>query len=299
MNYALVVLFGLVPFWFCVNLGATDSTQINTTIHEVLNSIEWIEVPAGNFLMGSETEEVSALDLEASFRGAMVDLQHTFDSEKPLHRVYLSTYYISKHEITNAQYKLFVEENRRPKPRGNQGQDIWQEEKFAGSQLPVVGVTWFDAQAFAEWIGGSLPTEAQWERAARGKRRNTYPWGNGSPRSRQHANFARRYDGPMPVGQFPKGSTAEGLEDMAGNVWEWCMDEYDADCYHNGPIHNPINLRHRDILYPRVIRGGAWDSGRIFLRSALRFKFFPLDSSHSIGFRVVRPSSKIAKTSDF
>ena len=218
MNYALMILFGLVPFWFCVNLGATDSTQINTTIHEVLNSIEWIEVPAGNFLMGSETEEVSALDLEASFRGAMVDLQHTFDSEKPLHRVYLPTYYISKHEITNAQYKLFVEENRRPKPRGNQGQDIWQEEKFAGSQLPVVGVTWFDAQAFAEWIGGSLPTEAQWERAARGKRRNTYPWGNGSPRSRQHANFARRYDGPMPVGQFPKGSTTEGLEDMAGNV---------------------------------------------------------------------------------
>ena len=77
------------------------------------------------------------------------------------------------------------------------------------------------------------------------------------------------------------------------------MDEYDADFYHNGPSQNPINLRHRDTLYPRVIRGGAWDSGRIFLRSALRFKFFPLDSSHSIGFRVVRPSSKIPKTSDF
>ena len=92
MNYALMVLFGLVPFWFCVNLGATDSTQINTTIHEVLNSIEWIEIPAGNFLMGSETEEVSALDLEASFRGAMVDLQHTFDSEKPLIESWISCF---------------------------------------------------------------------------------------------------------------------------------------------------------------------------------------------------------------
>ena len=286
-------LVGLVSFWCCINLGATTLTQINIAAQEILDSIEWVEIPAGNFLMGSDAEEVSALALEANFRGAMVDLQHTFDSEKPLHQVSLPTYSISRYEITNAQYKLFIEENGRPKPRGNQGQNIWQEEKFASPHLPVVGVTWFDAQAFAEWIGGSLPTEAQWERAARGKRRNTYPWGDTSPRARKHANFARRYDCPTPVGQFPEGSTSEGLADMAGNVWEWCLDEYDTTFYQNSPSQNPLNLRHRDVLRPRIIRGGAWDSGRTFLRSALRFKFFPLDSSHSIGFRIVRPSSNI------
>ena len=290
-----------MPLWFvslvffCIytNLGeSASSPQISVNAQKVLDLVEWIEIPAGEFLMGSSSEEIAALDSEANFRGAMVD-RHTFEAEIPSHKVFLKAYSISRHEITNAQYKLFIENTRRPKPRGNQGEDIWQEEKFANSELPVVGVTWFDAQAFAEWIGSSLPTEAQWERAARGKHRTDYPWGDALPRARQHANFARRYDCPTPVGQFPTGSTVEGVEDMAGNVWEWCLDEYDATFYHKSPVHDPINLRYRDVLHPRVIRGGAWDSGRIFLRSALRFKFFPLDSSHSIGFRVVRPAARI------
>jgi formylglycine-generating enzyme required for sulfatase activity len=162
----------------------------------------------------------------------------------------------------------------------------------------VVGVTWFDAQAFAEWVGGSLPTEAQWERAARGTEGRTYPWGNDPPKARHHANFARRYNRPTPFGEFPNGNSPNGIADLAGNVWEWCLDEYNPSFYQQNSKdvrRNPLNLCFRDVLRARVIRGGAWDVGSTFLRSSLRFKFYPLDSTHTIGFRVVRPRPKIKK----
>ena len=222
--------------------------------------------------------------------------RHTFDAELPQHQVYLSAYEISRYEITNAQYRAFIEATDRPTPRGHNGEETWLDETLNGDTQPVVGVTWFDAQAFAEWIGGSLPTEAQWERAARGTSARTYPWGDTPPKARQHANFARRYNRPVSVGQFSKGESPEGIADLAGNVWEWCLDEYSPTAYQRGSSdvsRNPLNLRFRDVLRARVIRGGAWDVGRAFLRSGLRFKFYPLDSTHTIGFRVVRPRPKI------
>ena len=185
-----------------------------------------------------------------------------------------------------------------PLPRGQQGEEIWKDDNFNADTQPVVGVTWFDAQAFAEWIGGSLPTEAQWERAARGTAARTYPWGSDPPKARHHANFARRYNYPTPVGQFSNGASPDGIADLAGNVWEWCLDEYDPSFYQQNKKklqRNPLNLRFRDILRARVIRGGAWDVGSTFLRSALRSPFYPLDSTRTIGFRVVRPRPEIEK----
>ena len=179
----------------------------------------------------------------------------------------------------------FIEATNRPTPRGHNGEETWLDETLNGDTQPVVGVTWFDAQAFAEWIGGSLPTEAQWERAARGTSARTYPWGDTPPKARQHANFARRYNRPVSVGQFLKGESPDGIADLAGNVWEWCLDEYSPTAYQRGSSdvsRNPLNLRFRDVLRARVIRGGAWDVGRAFLRSGLRFKFYPLDSTHTI-----------------
>ena len=245
--------------------------------------------------MGSTPEEAKVAYEDAKLRSSMLE-QHTFDAELPQHQVYLSAYEISRYEITNAQYRAFIEATNRPTPRGHNGEKTWEDETLNGDTLPVVGVTWFDAQAFAEWIGGSLPTEAQWERAARGTAARTYPWGNTPPKARLHANFARRYNRPMPVGQFPKGESPNGIADLAGNVWEWCLDEYSLTAYqrNNGEVsRNPINLRFRDVLRARVIRGGAWDVGSAFLRSGLRFKFYPLDSTHTIGFRVVRPRPEI------
>ena len=270
-------------------------SEVNDAAQQVLTTIEWVSIPESTFLMGSTPEETKAAYEDAKLRSSMLE-QHTFHAELPRHPVYLSTYEISRYEITNAQYRAFVEATDRPTPRGHNGEETWADEALNGDTQPVVGVTWFDAQAFAEWIGGSLPTEAQWERAARGAEGRTYPWGNTPPKARQHANFARRYNRPIPVGQFPKGESPNGIADLAGNVWEWCLDEYSPTFYQQhsgGTPQDPLNLRFRDVLRARVIRGGAWDVGRAFLRSSLRFKFYPLDSTHTIGFRVVRPRPKI------
>ena len=270
-------------------------SEVNDAAQQVLTTIEWVSIPESTFLMGSTPEETKAAYEDAKLRSSMLE-QHTFHAELPRHPVYLSTYEISRYEITNAQYRAFVEATDRPTPRGHKGEETWADEALNGDTQPVVGVTWFDAQAFAEWIGGSLPTEAQWERAARGAEGRTYPWGNTPPKARQHANFARRYNRPIPVGQFPKGESPNGIADLAGNVWEWCLDEYSPTFYQQhsgGTPQDPLNLRFRDVLRARVIRGGAWDVGRAFLRSSLRFKFYPLDSTHTIGFRVVRPRPRI------
>ena len=266
-------------------------SEVSSAAQQVLATVEWVLIPEGTFLMGSTPEDAKAAYEDAKLRSSMLE-QHTFDAELPRHQVYLSTYEISRYEITNAQYRAFVEATNRPAPRGHNGEATWADETLNSDTQPVVGVTWFDAQAFAEWIGGSLPTEAQWERAARGAEGRIYPWGNTPPKARQHANFARRYNRPVPVGQFPKGESPNGIADLAGNVWEWCLDEYSPTFYQQQDgetSENPLNLRFRDVLRARVIRGGAWDVGRAFLRSGLRFKFYPLDSTHTIGFRVVRP----------
>ena len=271
------------------------AAEVSKAAQEILATIEWVAIPEGAFLMGSTAEEAKAAYQDAKLRSSMLE-RHTFDAELPQHQVYLSAYEISRYEITNAQYRAFVAATNRPAPRGHNGEKTWEDETLNNDTQPVVGVTWFDAQAFAEWIGGSLPTEAQWERAARGTASRIYPWGNTPPKARQHANFARRYNRPVPVGQFPKGESPDGIADLAGNVWEWCLDEYSPTTYQRngkGMPRNPLNLRFRDVLRARVIRGGAWDVGRAFLRSSLRFKFYPLDSTHTIGFRVVRPRPAI------
>ena len=273
------------------------SAEITPEAKKILDTIEWVSIPEGEFLMGSTKAQADTAYTDAKLRSSLLE-KHTFDAETPQHTVYLSAFQISRYEITNAQYRIFINATGRPAPRGHNGEETWKEEDFNGDKQPVVGVTWFDAQAFAEWIGGSLPTEAQWERAARGTQGRIYPWGNDPPKARRHANFARRYNKTTPVGQFSKGSDPNGIADLAGNVWEWCLDEYNHTIYNQGNKDvrkNPLYLSYRDVLKARVIRGGAWDVGSAFLRSSLRFKYYPLDSTHTIGFRVVRPSPEIKK----
>ena len=287
------VYFAIVILTFGICDGS--AAELSPAAHQVLATVEWISIPAGTFLMGSTSETAEAAYEDARLRSSMLEW-HTFEAESPQHRVYLDAYEISRYEITNAQYRAFVEATARPTPRGHNSEETWADETLNGDAQPVVGVTWFDAQAFAEWVGGSLPTEAQWERAARGAEARIYPWGDILPKARQHANFARRYNRPMPVGQFPKGESPDGIADLAGNVWEWCLDEYSPTVYQRSSRdvpQNPMHLRFRDVLRARIIRGGAWDVGSVFLRSSLRFKFYPLDSTHTIGFRVIRPRPKI------
>ena len=273
------------------------TAEISPPAQKILKTIEWITIPSGEFLMGSTPEDAEAAYNDAKLRSSLLE-KYAFDAEVPQHKVYLSKYQISRYEITNAQYRAFVEATNRPTPRGQQGEEIWKDDNFNADTQPIVGVTWFDAQAFAEWIGGSLPTEAQWERAARGTEGRIYPWGDEQPKARHYANFARRYNHPTPVGHFSNGTSPDGIADLAGNVWEWCLDEFDHSFYQQNKRkvqRNPLNLRFRDVLRVRVIRGGGWDVGSTFLRSALRSSFYPLDSTHTIGFRVVRPRPEFKK----
>ena len=286
----------ILVFLLCNCIGPVTA-DITPVSKKTLATIEWVTIPAGEFLMGSTPDEAEAAFTNAKLRSSLLE-KYTFNAEVPQHKVHLSEYQISRYEITNAQYRAFIEATNRPIPRGQQGEEIWKDDNFNADTQPVVGVTWFDAQAYAEWIGGSLPTEAQWERAARGPQGQTYPWGNTPPKARHHANFARRYNHPTPVGHFPNGISPDGIADLAGNVWEWCLDEYNPTFYEQNKkkvTRNPLNLRFRDVLRARVIRGGAWDVGSTFLRSALRSPFYPLDSTHTIGFRVVRPRPEIKK----
>ena len=156
--------------------------EVNDAAQQVLTTIEWVSVPEGEFLMGSTPEAAKAAYEDAKLRSSMLE-QHTFDAELPQHQVHLSAYEISRYEITNAQYRAFIEATNRPTPRGHNGEETWADETLNDDTQPVVGVTWFDAQAFAEWIGASLPTEAQWERAARGPEGRIYPWGRHTAQS--------------------------------------------------------------------------------------------------------------------
>lgn len=288
--FALLII--LVVSWY-----SHVSAELSPTAEKVLSTINWISIPSSKFPMGSTSAEAETAYHDAKLRSSLLE-KYDFDAEVPQHTVYLSAYQISRYEITNAQYRAFVEATNRPTPRGNNGEETWKDKDYNADNQPVVGVTWFDAQAFAEWIGGSLPTEAQWEHAARGREGRKYPWGNDPPKVRKHANFARRYNKPTPVGQFQDGVSPNGIADLAGNVWEWCLDEYDPSFYQRDSKDvklDPLNLRFRDVLRARVIRGGAWDVGSTFLRSSLRSTFYPLDATHTIGFRVVRPRPEMKK----
>ncbi len=212
-------------------------------------------VPGGTYTIGAETE-----------RG-----------DHATHKVTLAPFYIDTHEVTCTQYMSFCRETDRPFPF------FWEREGFRigpdFSDHPILGVGWGDARAYAEWAGKRLPTEAEWEVAARGGEENLkYPWGDEIDETR--ANYANKKEGSVPVGSYdPNGY---GLYDMTGNALEWVQDRYDIDFYRDGPALNPIgSLRG----YLRVIRGGGWFTGpgcsRVHWRNALKGNF----SDFNVGFR--------------
>lgn len=208
-----------------------------------------------------------------------------FDDEQPVHTVYLDAFYIDKYEVTNAQYRKFMDAT------GHSAPGYWNDALVNAPKQPVVGLSWHDAVAYAEWEGKRLPTEAEWEKAARGglvgKR---YPWGDEAPDAGgvYRANYdpggfdEDGYFYTSPVGSFaPNGY---GLYDMAGNVWEWCADWRDGGYYANSPYNNPLGP---DSGSFRVLRGGSWLYGPGRLRVADRDDYSPSLTDINIGFRCV------------
>ena len=214
--------------------------------------VEMVLVPEGEFTMGSDA----------------------YSDEQPIHDVYLDTYYIDKYEVTNALYKACVDAGVCDQPIITTD---YNNSQYA--QHPVVYVTWNMAKEYCEWRGARLPTEAEWEKAARGTDGRTYPWGEEIDSS--FANYGGNVGDTTSVGSYESGVSPYGAYDMAGNVWEWVADWYDA--YPGNTVSND----NYGTTY-RVLRGGSWyydDSG---VRSANRVRVNPASSSGYVGFRCSR-----------
>jgi len=245
----------------------------------------WILMLAGRFFMGAQREDRVGPNFEPE---ASIGLGFGM-SEKPVHEVSLEAYEISRYPVTVAEYQRFIDEDGYRDPRwwkaGGFGE--WTEPKdwldqVAYPNRPIVGVSWFEAAAYCLWGQLRLPTEAEWERAARGTEGRPFPWG-AEPADPSRLNFeAACVNRPTPVGVFPLGATPDGLQDMAGNVWEWVADW--AGSYSGSSSANP---RGPDEGTLKIFRGGCWSVSGNSCRCAFRANGSPVSRGPILGFRTV------------
>jgi formylglycine-generating enzyme required for sulfatase activity len=238
--------------------------------------MEFVTVPAGKFIMGSDKNK----DEDAR------------EDELPQHTVTLAAFWIGKYPVTNLQYQVFVQ------AKGVNAPKDWQDGQFPDGKEdhPVSNVSWEEAEAFCQWATGLLqagpsaslakdvrmPTEAEWEKAARGTDGRLYPWGNRHPDDTL-CNFTEIIKDTTPVGKYsPQGDSPYGCVDIAGNVWEWTADYHSADYYQKSPKNNPHGP---DTGMSRVVRGGAMNSLDILVRCAARSRFRHTLRYRNIGFR--------------
>jgi formylglycine-generating enzyme required for sulfatase activity len=232
----------------------------------IARTSEEILIPAGEFVMGSPDGEGN-------------------DDERPQHTVYLDAYYIDKYEVTTARYQACVDAGACDALQ--ESSSATRESYFGNPEYadyPVINVTWYQAEAFCTWEGRRLPTEAEWEKAARGTDGRTYPWGNEAPDAGL-LNYDGNVGDTTPVGSYPSGASPYGVMDMAGNVWEWVNDWYGEDYYRQSPRDNPPGPATGAY---RVLRGGSWYCDDDSVRSACRGLYSPVSWSYSLGFRCVR-----------
>ena len=243
----------------------------------------------GTFTMGSTDVEVAhAVDLckhEAGDDDRDCN-EILFQIETPAHDVSLSDYWIDRTEVTVARYRACVRAGRCAEPPYSAGAT-----RFDRPELPVVLVSHTDATTFCAWAGGRLPTEAEWERAARGLAGRRYPWGNVyNPFLSNHGKVHQLDDSDgflelAPAGSFPEGRTPDGIADLAGNVGEWVSDWFEKEY----PKASELNPKGPDQGDFRVFRGGDYGRPRAWVRSAARLFESPGVRRPYIGFRCVRP----------
>jgi serine/threonine-protein kinase len=210
------------------------------------------------------------------------DASDADEYSKPAHTVSLKAFYIDKTEVTNAQYKEFLDKTGHPAPTDWQGGTY----PAGADQLPVVNVTWNDAAAYAKWAGKRLPTEAEWEAAARGTDGRVFPWGNNWNPSAVNAD--QKSGAPKPVGSFSAGASPCGAEDMIGNVWEWTATDYEP--YPNSSATWPKDDTGKERRPIKIIRGGAYNSGS---KVNVTWRGFqePDKIGPRLGFRCVKDAS--------
>lgn len=232
-----------------------------------LDLVPMITIPAGPFLMGTQSPKGRA-------------------DEWPQRKVHVDAFAIDQVEVTNERYLAFVATTGHRNPPNPYGTGALASAKGI-EQLPVVQVTWYDAKAYCAWAKKRLPTEAEWEKAARGTDGRTFPWGNEEPTSTR-ANFDREWVNEKTlyaVGSLSGGDSPYGIKDMSGNAREWVQDWYDPDYYQNAPTTNPQGP---DKGIVRVIRGGSWHSPLADITSTARGRGGFALQTHGTGFRCVR-----------
>jgi len=235
-------------------------------IHQVSNKdgMTLLYVPAGEFTMGSDNGNAD---------------------EKPVHQVNLDAFWIDLTEVTNSMYAKCVKDGKCDPPSSTKS--YTHDNYYGNSQFdnyPVIYVSWDNAKAYCTWADRRLPTEAEWEKAARGTNANVYPWGNNAPNSNL-LNYNNVVGDTTAVGKYPNGKSLYGAYDMAGNVWEWVADWYSDTYYIGSPSSNPLGP---DSGQDRVLRGGSWNHDYDFVRSADRNGYSPTITDSHFGFRCSR-----------
>ncbi|MFQ5455390.1 MAG: formylglycine-generating enzyme family protein [Nitrospirota bacterium] len=270
------ILFGLMPVLIIIiSVACTKKGEMAISKKADIPD-GMVLVPAGKFIMGSNKTDKEGKSLEYG------TVKPLFMDEHPEHEVHLDAYYIDKYEVTNAQYKRFIDETGAFPPFGWKGRTFPE----GRGNYPMTTVNWYQAKRFCEWMGKRLPTEEEWEKAARGTKGSEYPWGNKFDKTK--ANTGESMIGDLaPVGSFESGKSVYGVYDMAGNVWEWV-----EDWYKTYPDSDYESERFGEKY--KVIRGGSWGGvGHYaiphFYRSAYRFYAIPENAFSETGFRCAMP----------
>ena len=239
-------------------IPSTPAFSIGSTMISEKDGMTLVHVPAGEFTMGSDN-------------GA--------SNEKPVHQVTLDAFWIDKTEVTVRMYSLCVQAGVCNEPISKES---YTHSSYYGNaefdNYPVIYVDWNMAKTYCEWVERRLPTEAEWEKAARGTDARTYPWGNDAPNNNL-LNYLSAVGDTTEVGKYSDGTSPYGVLDMAGNVWEWVADWYDV--YPGGDPNADSYFGQKS----RVLRGGSWDSSGTDARSAIRYGYFPAFAYNYIGFR--------------
>jgi len=238
------------------------------SVSKEVDLVPMVTIPAGEFLMGSP-EETGRAD------------------ERPQRSVYLDEFVIDQVEVTNERYLAFVASTGHRSPPNPYGTGPLVSVKGI-EQLPVVQATWYDAKAYCSWAKKRLPTEAEWEKAARGTDGRLFPWGN-EPATSKRANFDREWEEEHtlhPVGSLPYGDSPYGVKDLSGNAREWVQDWYDSEYYQHAPDRNPQGPNKRGVV--RSIRGGSWHSPISDITTTARGRGGFALQTHGTGFRCAR-----------